>query len=137
MTKRLLYLVYYFKELDRARLASFMNHVSGKHALSKLHLWTDIIWSSLKYNISILEYFQFHFYRLTPAERASFAGTGYMYEYQLVMNPKSARSVLADKLLFLKEYGEFVRHDFVHWPIFRHARRQPRGSYPIVPAKWC
>lgn len=126
MIKRLLYLAYYFRELDKVKLASFMNHVSRKYNLSKFRIWTDIIRSSMKYNISILEYFQFHFYRMPQAERASFAGTGYMYEYQLLMNPKSARMVLEDKLLFLKEYGEFVKHDFASLADLQNERTAAR-----------
>lgn len=110
MFKRLLYLAYYFTELDRNKLKNFLKFVSKRAGKSKIFLLADAIKSALKYNISILEYFQFHFYRLDAEERNSFAGTGYMYEYQLLMNPRDARPVLSDKLKFLEEYRKFVRH---------------------------
>jgi hypothetical protein len=129
MFKRLLYLAYYFKELDRNKLKNFLKFVSKRAGKSKIFLLTDAIKSSLKYNISILEYFQFHFYRLDAEERNSFAGTGYMYEYQLVMNPRDARPVLSDKLKFLEEYRKFVRHQ--HAPL-RDIEEEPAIGEKIL-----
>ena len=68
--------------------------------------------SSLKYNISILDYFYFKFYELNNIERETYAGTGYMYEYQLVMNPKTERNILENKLLFLDKYSKFIKHNY-------------------------
>lgn len=110
--KRLLYFGYYLKELDKRKFKIFLNHVSSTENLSKATILVDVIKASIKYNISILEYFQFHFYKLSPKERESFAGTGYMYEYQLIMNPKSSRQLLEDKLMFLKHYHQFIHHGF-------------------------
>ncbi|WP_242919235.1 sugar-transfer associated ATP-grasp domain-containing protein [Pontibacter liquoris] len=110
--KRLLYLGYYLRELDWAKLRSFLEYASVQEKKSKSALVADMLTSSLKYNISLLEYFQFRFYKLTNAERSTYAGTGFMYEYHLSMNPKSSRNVLEDKLQFLKHYKQFVKHKF-------------------------
>ena len=67
-----------------------------------------MLFSSLKYNISFLDYFYFRFVRKKSSERQTFAGTGFMYEYQLKMNPQRSRDVLLDKKKFLKEYQSFV-----------------------------
>ena len=112
MVKRIIYLGYYFKELDRNKLRKFLDYVSHIYHISKIKLWMDIILSSIKYNISILDYFYFKFYQLSNAERKTYAGTGYMYEYQLVMNPKKSRSVLENKLLFLDKYSKFIKHNY-------------------------
>ncbi len=88
-----------------------MNHTRKLAGRSYPSLLADVLWSSLKYNISLLEYFQFRFFELSDPERARFAGTGYMYEYQLAMNPKVHRAVLEDKRIFLKAYAPFIRHD--------------------------
>jgi hypothetical protein len=125
MIKRLVYLIYYFKELDRAQLNTFLTYVSQTHKISRTRLLLDAMASSLKYNISILEYFQFHFYRLSTNERKTFAGTGFMYEYQLLMNPRSARKILSDKDKFLKEYHSFVRHQFT---TIEELGRNPKAS---------
>jgi hypothetical protein len=110
--KRLLYLAYYLKELDKMKFQKFLDHIQKVEGKSKSSLLLDIVISSLIYNISILEYFQFHFYKLPPEERKKFAGTGFMYEYQLKMNPKAGRRVLENKLDFLRFYVSHIRHDY-------------------------
>ena len=110
MLKRLAYLVYYYKKLDSATLKKFIAHVTNKYNVSKISIWKNIIGASLKYNISILDYFYFKFYELTASEKETYAGTGYMYEYQLQMNPKKKRVLLENKLLFLEKYSKFINH---------------------------
>jgi putative polysaccharide biosynthesis protein len=112
MIKRILYLGYYVKELDKAKFRKFVNHVHKNYGISKPKLYSDMLFSSLKYNISLNEYFLFHFYESDKNIRETYAGTGFMYEYQLGMNPKNQRKVLEDKLEFLKVYKDFVRHDY-------------------------
>lgn len=112
MIKRILYLGYYIKELDKDKFKNFVNYVSEKHHISKPKLYWDMLVSSIKYNISLNEYFLFHFYNSPNAIRKTWAGTGFMYEYQLKMNPKDKRSVMEDKLQFLKVYSDFVIHDY-------------------------
>ncbi len=108
--RRIIYLIYYFKELDWVKFNLFMDFVKKRTGISSFTLWYRIIFSSLRYNISLLEYFQFRFYEISNSEKETYAGTGFMYAYQLKMNPKAARSVLSDKRKFLKEYAQFVQH---------------------------
>ncbi len=105
--KRLLYLGYYLKQLEKEKLQKFATH-AGKGDLSGFRLWKDVVQSSLKYNISLLDYFYFRFYELDEKTRETYAGTGFMYEYQLRMNPKGVRDVLEDKILFLKKFKDFI-----------------------------
>jgi hypothetical protein len=114
--KRLVYLVYYVRELDRAKLRRFTDYAIKETGLSFWSLWLDIISSSLRYNISILDYFYFRFYHLDSRERSTYAGTGFMYEYQLRMNPKRSREVLQNKIAFLSTYKPFVRRAFASLP---------------------
>lgn len=113
MIKRILYLGYYIKQLEKDKFSKFVNHVTKLTEISKLRLYSDMLLSSVKYNISLIEYFLFRFYELSSEERATFAGTGFMYEYQLKMNPKSKRRVLSDKLQFLNVYRDYVLHKYV------------------------
>lgn len=110
MLKRFVYLGYYLKNLDKEKFSLFFNHVRKQNGTTFLALISDVIWASLKYNISLLEYFQFRFYDKNTDKRKTYAGTGYMYEYQLVMNPKSSRQVLDDKILFFTKYNSFIKH---------------------------
>lgn len=122
--KRLFYLAYYFKELDRVKLAKFTQHVKSVKNNYTLSLWTDIVLSSLKYNISILDYFYFKFYELDASQRKTFAGTGFMYEYQLKMNPKKYRDVLENKILFLEKYKDFVIRNWASINVIENDREK-------------
>jgi len=113
MIKRLLYLGYYFKELDKKKFYKMFDFVVQKKGISRSKLWKDILFSSVKYNISLQEYFLFRFYEISDKEKETYAGTGYMYEYQKLMNPKISRNILEDKLVFLKEYAPFIKHHYL------------------------
>lgn len=106
--KRLLYLGYYLKELNKQKIKAFLKHASNETGKSKAALWADAIKASLKYNISILDYFYFRFYSLDEKQREAWAGTGFMYEYQLKMNPKEHRDVLENKIKFIKKFKDFI-----------------------------
>ena len=110
MIKRTLYLGYYFKQMKWDVLKKFLTYASKVSNRSKFSLALESIRDVYKYNISILEYFQFGFYNKTDDEKKKWAGTGYMYEYQLVMNPKEERIILDDKRKFFKSYEKYVSH---------------------------
>ena len=113
---RTIYLGYYLKQLDRVKFALFLNYAAKATGKSKPRLLADILRSVFVYNISILEYFQFHFYELSKQDRETWAGTGHMYEYQLRMNPKQSREILENKTLFYKHYGNFFVHKVADIP---------------------
>ncbi len=110
MFKRILYLGYYIKNLDMPKFRKFVRFAGHEKQKNSLFLIVDAMLSSLRFNISLLEYFQFRFYRLKRDQRALWAGTGYMYEYQLVMNPRNKRQILDDKRRFYQAYRPFVLH---------------------------
>ncbi|MFD1316106.1 sugar-transfer associated ATP-grasp domain-containing protein [Namhaeicola litoreus] len=112
MFKRIVFLGYYLKEMDKRKFKKFVDFVSVQNNQSKISLLKDIFLSSIIYNISPLDYFYFKFYEKDRQERETYAGTGTMYEYQLKMNPKSSRNILENKLLFLKEYNGFIKHQY-------------------------
>jgi len=109
--KRAFYLGYYLKGLNRELFTHFLNYCQKNIGRSKAWILTDILKSVFVYNISILEYFQFHFYNLQKKERELWAGTGHMYEYQLKMNPIKTRKILDDKTQFYKYYSDFLVHN--------------------------
>jgi len=111
MLARFIYLGYYMKNLSWGKFSLFLEKTSKEQRTSKLNLVLKIIGDSLKYNISILEFFQFRFFEKAKHEKSSWAGTGYMYEYQKIMNPKKHRHILDDKTLFYKVYGKYFVHN--------------------------
>lgn len=110
MLKRILYLGYYLKKLDTKKFRLFFNYVKNKTGKSSLIIYSELIRDSLIYNVSILEYFQFRYFEKNPEEKNKWAGTGFMYEFQKVMNPTSKRNILDDKTLFYKKYKSYFKH---------------------------
>ena len=110
IVKRLVYITYYLRNLDVSKFKRFVKYVSDKNQITPSKLFLDIFKSSLKYNISLLDFFYFKFYDLADVERQKYAGTGFMYEYQLKMNPTNKRDILENKRLFLRSYSAFVNH---------------------------
>jgi hypothetical protein len=111
--KRWIYLGYYFRRMDWPLLAKFMGHVQGMKGWSRARQWRSIIHDSLRFNISILEYYQFRFFDLGESAKGDWAGTGTMYEFQRRANPRGSRSILSDKREFYRAYGKFFRHQLM------------------------
>lgn len=110
--KRFIYLLYYLKGVDFKQLNKFLQYATIQTGNGRPRIFYDAIFSVFKYNISLNDYFYFRFFELSRSERSSWAGTGFMYEYQLKMNPKGARQILEDKILFLDQYRSFVSRDY-------------------------
>lgn len=110
MFKKVLYLGYYLKKMDWKKFRLFLNHASKITGKSKTSLVSDAVSCVFRYNISLLEYFQFRFFEQTDSERRTWAGTGYMFEYQLKMNPKISRDILDDKTKFYRSYKDYFVH---------------------------
>jgi hypothetical protein len=111
LLKRTIYLGYYLKQMKWSLLKEFLSYTSNLTGKSKSHLLLASIRDVYKYNISILEYFQFGFYNKTQETKEEWAGTGTMYEFQKIANPPNERIILDDKRLFYKKYKEFFIHD--------------------------
>ncbi len=113
---RILYFIYYIKKLDRAKFRLFLSYAKNASGRKGLVLLLDAVTSVFIYNISILEYFQFRFFEKNKIERKQWAGTGYLFEYQLKMNPKGARIILEDKIKFLNHFKTFIKRRYADLP---------------------
>ena len=107
---RILYLIYYLKKMNWEKYGQFILYVKQKRGIGKLKQIFLVVKDSLRYNISLMEYYQFRFFEKLPEEKEQWAGTGYMYEYQLRMNPRDQRDILDDKTKFYRKYREFFVH---------------------------
>lgn len=108
--KRLLYLGYYIKTTDWKKFHKFLNFVATNNKVSKSKFVSDSFGSAIRYNISLLEYFMFRFWEKNAEERRQWAGTGFMYEYQRIMNPIQYRNTLLNKAKFLEHNAQFISH---------------------------
>jgi len=110
---RIIYFIYYLKNLDWDKFKIFQDFIKSETGIGTFKQWLLVFYNSIKYNISILEFYQFRFIEKSHSEKLSWAGTGHMYEYQKVMNPSEKRKILDDKRIFYKYYREyFVHHVF-------------------------
>jgi len=110
--KRTLYLLYYLKEMDWLKFWQFIRHVKKQTSKSSLSIIWDAILSVYRYNIGLIDYFYFKFYSKDLEERKNWVGTGYKYEYDLIMNPVRNRDILENKIKFFKTFGAFTLHSF-------------------------
>ena len=108
--KRIIYILYYLKNLNFIKLKSYISYCSTITNQNLFNILVLVFYNSIKYNISILEYFQFRFFEINEQAKRTYAGTGFMYEYQLRMNPKSKREILNDKRKFYKNYTQYFIH---------------------------
>lgn len=108
--KRTIYLGYYFKQLNWTKFRQFVNYAHQHTCHSKLFLWLDSILTVYQFNIGLIDYFYFRFFEKNKTERAKWVGTGYKYEYDLIMNPKSERHILQNKLHFFDAFSPFIKH---------------------------
>jgi hypothetical protein len=106
--KRVLYFFYYIKETDFKLLLKFIRYVRFTMRVPSIFTVIDVILSVFKFNISIKDYFTFRFYNKSVEERRKWAGSGFMYEFQLIMNPVKSRDVLENKIKFLNHFRQFV-----------------------------
>lgn len=117
--RRILYLFYYLKESDWKELERFLRYASESSGKLKINIILDSVLSVVRYNISFKDYYCFRFYDRCRSERSEWAGTGFMYEYQLRMNPKGSRELLENKVQFLKHYKLFIKRKSLHISDFK------------------
>lgn len=108
MIKNIIYIPYYIIKTPRGVFFENLDFLSKKINKSKITILFDIIKCSVLHSTSFQDYFLLRFFNKSESERSEFAGTGFMYEYQLLMNPKNQRDILADKFLFLNHFSKFV-----------------------------
>jgi hypothetical protein len=106
------YLGYYIMTLEISKFMRFLKYTKRKRKSNSVLILSDILYCVYKYNIGIIDYFVFRFNEKSDGERSEWAGTGFMYEYQSRMNPKSARNILENKIAFLTHFHFFVKRTF-------------------------
>lgn len=103
----MIYIPYYLIRTKWNLFFRYSGFVKKKKKISYFRLYKDVIYTMLKHNASPLDYFSFRFYDLPEEEWDNYPCTGFMYEYQLKMNPKDQRMVLHDKINFLTLFNDF------------------------------
>jgi len=98
--------------LERTEFLSFLNYAQKKSHRTKTGMILDIVYCVLRYEISIMEYFQFNFFMIGKEERMQYVGTPLFGKYLSKMNPNARRSILYDKLRTLETYAPFIKRSY-------------------------
>lgn len=109
----LVYFLYYLKKSNWKKLIREAKFVNNKYKIPKIKLYLDMVFSALVLGFSFHEYFYYSFYIKNRSERMKFASMSYMYEFQLNNNQKKYRFYLEDKIIFLKEYGNYIGREWL------------------------
>ncbi len=96
--------------MDWKKFFNFLNYVSKQSNKNKVFLFCDAVICIYKYNIGLIDYFYFRFDKLSNEERNFYMGTGYKYEYDLIMNPVSKRHILQNKIEFFNAFKPYIKH---------------------------
>jgi hypothetical protein len=111
--RRFAYFLYYLREEDLRLMRKYLDYAFTETGKSRLSILADLIISVFRYNISFKDYFCFRFYKAGQDYRKEWAGTGFMYEYQLRMNPRKEREVLENKILFLRSFKDVISRKYL------------------------
>ena len=108
MIRNFIYIPYYILKTPKKEFWEYVDYLSIKQGKSKLFIVLDVIKCSILHSISFMDYFLLRIFRKTKSERKDYAGTGYMYEYQLKMNPKKYRDIISDKIKFFEHFSPYI-----------------------------
>src|SRR5690625_1529869 len=103
-----LYYAYHLIKTNYGDLWSFLSYSSSRTARSRIKILLDCLWSVWRYEISLIDYFQFRFFEMKRSHRANWAGTTFMYKSQSKLNSKAAREVFRNKTKFYETFPGFV-----------------------------
>lgn len=102
-----IYFFYYILRTDYKLLKKSVSCASKKSRKTKFTLIADMIYSSLKYGASFVDFFNFGFYMKSKIQRKEYATMGDMYMFHKKLNDKSKTHLLDNKELFAKHYASF------------------------------
>jgi len=72
-----------------------------------------MIWCSLRYGSSFVDYFNFRFYEKDHQQRQAYATMGFMYKYHREINDQNKIKEVDSKELFPKKFGAWCNKSYV------------------------
>jgi hypothetical protein len=110
--RQIFYLGHWILTLDRTEFFFCLNYAYKKSNKTKIGIIVDIVYCVLKYEISIMEYFQFDFSMVDKEERIQYVGTPLFGKFLSIMNPNARRSILYNKLKTLETFAPFIKRSY-------------------------
>lgn len=111
--KRVKYYLARLRGLDTANMRRVAREIAAKTGRSRLSILLDMVWCSVKYGAGYLDYEEYEFYLLTPAERATFM-TGTQFDRIAARyDEPEYRELFADKSLFYERFDRFLGREWI------------------------
>lgn len=109
--KNVLYLGFFILKTNYTDLKMSLQ-CTVKKGYSKYRLLVDMVFSSLVYGSSFVDYFNFQFYRKNREERKAYATMGVMYKFHKKVNDKNFINRVDDKKQFYKNFSNFCKKPY-------------------------
>lgn len=107
-----IYLGYYLLKTNYKDLSASLNCCRNK-GFNVFRLIIDMIWSSLRYGSSFVDYFNFRFYEKNHQKRLAYATMGFMYKYHREINDQKKIREVDSKELFPRKFGAWCNKSYV------------------------
>ncbi|HLW33742.1 MAG TPA: sugar-transfer associated ATP-grasp domain-containing protein [Aequorivita sp.] len=104
--KKILYLGFFILKTNYDDLRKSLV-CANRRGYSTYRLVGDMLYCSLFYGSSFVDYFNFQFYRRNKAEKRAYATMGIMYTFHRKVNDKRFIDKVDDKKEFFKNFSEF------------------------------
>lgn len=110
--KNILYLGYFFLKTNYKDLkSSFKCCVKKEYNL--LWLISNMIYCTLRYGSSFVDFFNFRFYEKNHNEKKAYATMGYMYRFHKTINDQTKINEVDSKELFPLKFGKYCNKSYV------------------------
>lgn len=106
--RRVAYLPYYIARTDYGRLARCMAWVETTRHKGKLLQAAELVWCSVRYGSSFIDYYDLHMYALDRRQRSGVAGTGVAHDFHDALNAPQARGIFRSKAEFMRHFGPLM-----------------------------
>ena len=107
-----IYLGYYLLKTNYKDLSASLSCCRTK-GLNVFRLIIDMVWSSLRYGSSFVDYFNFRFYEKDHQQRQAYATMGFMYKYHREINDQKKIKEVDSKELFPQKFGAWCNKSYV------------------------
>lgn len=107
---------YYLRRLRQMDWNGFFRAIDYAHkksGKSRIYLFFDMIYASMKYAAGYVDYNEFEFYALNNEQRKTYLTLGMSIQCALKYNDKDYVGIFDDKIAFNQKFSDFVHRDFI------------------------
>lgn len=133
--RRFLYLPYYLLKTKWRLVFRYSRFVKREKKISYPKQIREVIYTMIKHNAAPIDYYSYRFYELPKREWGLFPCMGFMYEFQLRMNPPEARIVLHDKIKFLEKFDTLSGRKWASLDYLKRDRKFAENFYNTACSK--